>query len=82
MLGGVEYLGANDDGLRIRVDGAEQLLDVDQVVICAGKQSRRELVVDLEQSGSAVHVIGGADLAVELDAKRAIAQDSRLAATL
>ncbi len=82
MLGGVEYLGVDDTGLRIRVDGAEQLLDVDQVVICAGQQSRRDLLAELEAAGRTVHVIGGADKAVELDAKRAIAQGSRLAATL
>ncbi len=82
MLGGVEYLGVDDDGLRIRIDGVEQLLDVDQVVICAGQESRRDLLAVLEAAGGTVHVIGGADKAVELDAKRAIAQGSRLAATL
>lgn len=82
MLGGVEYLGVDDAGLRIRVDGAEQLLPVDQVVICAGQEPRRDLHAELLAGGKPVHVIGGADVAAELDAKRAIAQGSRLAAGL
>jgi len=82
MLGGVEYVGVDDEGLRIRVDGSEQLLSVDHVVICAGQESLRELVQPLHDAGREVHVIGGADLATELDAKRAIDQGSRLAARL
>ncbi|RPE77313.1 NADPH-dependent 2,4-dienoyl-CoA reductase [Vulcaniibacterium tengchongense] len=82
MLGGVEYLGVDDDGLRIRVDGAEQRLPVDHVVVCAGQEPYRPLADALAGRGPAVHVIGGADVAAELDAKRAIAQGSRLAATL
>ncbi|WP_144900047.1 NADPH-dependent 2,4-dienoyl-CoA reductase [Luteimonas cucumeris] len=82
MLGGVEYLGVDDSGLRIRIDGTEQVLPVDHVVICAGQEPRRELLAGLQADGRPVHVIGGADVAAELDAKRAIAQGSRLAATL
>ncbi|MEP6634921.1 MAG: FAD-dependent oxidoreductase, partial [Luteimonas sp.] len=82
MLGGVEYLGVSDAGFAIRVDGAEHVLPVDHVVICAGQESRRDLLAELEAQGTPVHVVGGADVAVELDAKRAIAQASRLAATL
>ncbi|PZU27152.1 MAG: NADPH-dependent 2,4-dienoyl-CoA reductase [Stenotrophomonas sp.] len=82
MLGGVEYLGVDDSGLRIRVDGQEQLLDVGTVVICAGQEPRRELADALQATGRSVHVIGGADVAAELDAKRAIDQGSRLAAAL
>ena len=83
MLGGVEYLGVDDAGLRVRVDGgAEQLLPVDHVVICAGQEPLRELDAALQALGKAPHVIGGADVAAELDAKRAIAQGSRLAAAL
>ena len=82
MLGGVEYLGVDDAGLRIRVDGAEQLLPVDHVVICAGQEPRRDLHAALMAAGKAAHLIGGADVAAELDAKRAIAQGSRLAAGL
>ncbi|TDK25095.1 NADPH-dependent 2,4-dienoyl-CoA reductase [Luteimonas aestuarii] len=82
MLGGVEYLGVDDDGLRIRVDGSEQLLPVDHVVVCAGQEPNRALATALEATGTAVHLIGGADVAAELDAKRAIAQAARLAAGL
>ncbi|HZF97053.1 MAG TPA: NADPH-dependent 2,4-dienoyl-CoA reductase, partial [Pseudoxanthomonas sp.] len=81
MLGGVEYLGVDDTGLRIRVDGAEQLLPVDHVVVCAGQEPRRELQTQLSARGIAAHLIGGADVAAELDAKRAIDQGSRLAAS-
>ena len=82
MLGGVEYLGMDDGGLRIRVDGAEQLLPVDHVVVCAGQESRRELLDSLRAAGCTAHVIGGADVAAELDAKRAIDQGTRLALAL
>jgi len=80
MLGGVEYVGVDDNGLRIRIDGEERLLPVDQVVICAGQEPRRDLVAAL--AGREVHIIGGADVAAELDAKRAIDQGTRLAARL
>lgn len=80
MLGGVEYLGVDDSGFRIRVDGQEQTLAVDHVVICAGQEPRRDLFDALQSAGLAAHLIGGADVASELDAKRAIAQGSRLAA--
>ena len=84
MLGGVEYLGVDDSGLRIRVDGAEQILPVRTVVVCAGQEPRRDLQAAWQSSGVQVpvHLIGGADVAAELDAKRAIAQGSRLAAML
>ena len=82
MLGGVEYLGVDDDGFRIRVEGREQTLPVDHVVVCAGQEPRRELFDALQAAGVAAHLIGGADVAAELDAKRAIAQGSRLAASL
>ncbi|HVJ37626.1 MAG TPA: FAD-dependent oxidoreductase, partial [Stenotrophomonas sp.] len=82
MLGGVEYLGMDDAGLRIRVEGQEQTLPVGHVVVCAGQEPRRELLAALQATGRSVHVIGGADVAAELDAKRAIDQGSRLAARL
>ncbi|HEV2606494.1 MAG TPA: NADPH-dependent 2,4-dienoyl-CoA reductase, partial [Xanthomonadaceae bacterium] len=82
MIGGVEYLGVDDDGFRIRIAGVEQSLPVDHVVVCAGQESLRALLQPLRDAGREVHVIGGADLATELDAKRAIDQGSRLAAKL
>ncbi len=80
-MSGVEYLRVDDAGLHIRVDGAEQLLPVDQVVVCAGQEPLRALVEPLVEAGRKPHLIGGADVAAELDAKRAISQGSRLAAT-
>ena len=82
MLGGVEYLGVDDEGLRIRVDGSEQLLPVDHVVICAGQEPNRTLQAELQAVGINAQLIGGADVAAELDAKRAIDQGSRVAAAL
>jgi 2,4-dienoyl-CoA reductase (NADPH2) len=82
MLGGVEYLGVDDAGLHIRVDGSTQALEVDHVVVCAGQEPRRELFDALVATGRKAHLIGGADVAAELDAKRAIAQGSRLAAMI
>ena len=82
MLGGVEYLGVDDAGLHVRVDGSEQTLPVDHVVICAGQESRRGLFDALQANGRRSHLIGGAHVAAELDAKRAIAEGSRLATGL
>jgi 2,4-dienoyl-CoA reductase (NADPH2) len=82
MLGGVEYLGVDDGGFRIRLEGKEQLLPVDHVVVCAGQEPNRTLTGPLQELGRPVHLVGGADVAAELDAKRAIAQAARLAAAL
>ena len=84
MLGGVRYLGMDDQGLHIEVDGTPRRLPVDTVVVCAGQEPRRELHDALLALGTPVpvHLIGGADVAAELDAKRAIDQGSRLAAAL
>ncbi|MEO7430716.1 MAG: NADPH-dependent 2,4-dienoyl-CoA reductase [Dokdonella sp.] len=82
MLGGVTYERVDDDGLRIRVGGQDQTLPVDTIVICAGQESNRALHVELANSGLTTHLIGGADVAAELDAKRAIDQGTRLAARL
>ena len=82
MLGGVEYLGVDDEGLHVRIDGSTQTLAVDTVVICAGQEPRRDLADALKAAGVTPHLIGGADVAAELDAKRAIDQASRLAASL
>ena len=79
-IGGVEYERIDDAGLHIRVDGQARLLEVDNVVICAGQESRRELQAGLV--GIETHLIGGALLAAELDAKRAIDEGTRLAARL
>jgi 2,4-dienoyl-CoA reductase (NADPH2) len=82
MLAGVEYDRIDDAGLHIRIDGTPQLLEVDTVVICAGQEPRRELVASLEAAGIKPQLIGGADVALELDAKRAIDQGTRVALAL
>ncbi|WP_263141655.1 NADPH-dependent 2,4-dienoyl-CoA reductase [Pseudomonas sp. RIT-PI-AD] len=83
MLNCVQYLKIDDDGLHIRVgEDAPRLLPVDTVIVCAGQDPLRELQEGLLAAGQRVHLIGGADLAAELDAKRAIDQGSRLAAAL
>jgi 2,4-dienoyl-CoA reductase (NADPH2) len=82
MLGSVEYLGVDDSGLHIRVDGSAQTLPVDHIIICAGQEPRRDLFDALQARGQRAHLIGGADIAAELDAKRAIAHGSQLAAGL
>ncbi|MHA6494457.1 oxidoreductase [Pseudomonas borbori] len=83
MLNSVEYVKVDNDGLHIRVgEGEPQLLPVDTVIICAGQDPLRELQDGLVAAGQNVHLIGGADVAAELDAKRAINQGSRLAAAL
>jgi 2,4-dienoyl-CoA reductase (NADPH2) len=82
MLAGVEYDRIDDAGLHIRIDGKPQLLEVDTIVICAGQEPRRELVASLEAAGIAPQLIGGADVALELDAKRAIDQGTRVALAL
>mgnify|MGYP000330184171 FL=1 len=79
MLAGVEYLKIDDAGLHIKVNEQVQVLDVDNVIICAGQEPLRELVDGLTKPH---HLIGGADVASELDAKRAINQGTRLAAGL
>lgn len=79
MMAGVEYVKIDDAGLHIKVNGEHKLLDVDNVVICAGQMPLKALADGLDVSH---HFIGGADLAVELDAKRAIEQGTKLAASL
>ena len=81
MIGGVSYDKVDDEGLHITVKGKQRVLDVDNVVICAGQESRKELYS--EDSGKTnFHLIGGAEFAGELDAKRAIKQGVELAASL
>ena len=82
MLGGCSYEKIDDAGLHIRIDDKPHVLDVDHVIICAGQVPFRDLLEPLEQAGASVHLIGGADVAAELDAKRAIGQGTRVAASL
>jgi len=82
MLGGMEYRRITDDGLVVAQDGVETLLPADTVVLCTGQEPLRDLLEPLQAAGARVHVIGGADHAGELDAKRAIDQGARLAAAL
>lgn len=82
MGSGVAYERIDDAGLHITVDGQPQLLEVDNVVLCAGQEPQRELHAALSAAGCSVHLIGGADVAAELDAKRAIVQGTTLAASL
>ncbi len=82
MLGAVSYERIDDAGLHITMAGVERVLAVDNVVVCAGQLSQRTLFAPLRASGLEVHLIGGAQQATELDAKRAIAEGARLAATL
>lgn len=82
MVAGVSYDRIDDEGLHVTIDGEAQLLPVDTVVLCAGQEPRRDLFEELVAAGRVAHLIGGADVAAELDAKRAIDQGTRLAATL
>ncbi|MFF2727948.1 FAD-dependent oxidoreductase [Streptomyces sp. NPDC058008] len=82
MIAGATYELIDDDGLHLTVDGERRLLPVDTVVLCAGQEPRRELYEALRAGGRPVHLIGGADVAAELDAKRAIRQGTELAAEL
>ncbi|MFE5793088.1 FAD-dependent oxidoreductase [Streptomyces sp. NPDC056503] len=82
MVAGVTYDRIDDEGLHLTVDGERQLLPVDTIVLCSGQEPRRGLYEELVAAGRAAHLIGGADVAAELDAKRAIDQGTRLAATL
>ena len=82
MLGNVSYQRFDEQGLHVLVAGKPQILAVDHVVICAGQEPNRQLADALITAGSNVHIIGGADLASELDAKRAIAQGTELAVML
>ncbi|MCP4123635.1 MAG: NADPH-dependent 2,4-dienoyl-CoA reductase [Bacteroidetes bacterium] len=83
MLDGVQYVRIDDQGLHILdKNGKPQVIECDNVIICAGQVSLRELQEPLEQAGKEVHLIGGAFKAAELDAKEAIDQASRLAAKI
>ncbi|MGY9369779.1 oxidoreductase [Citrobacter pasteurii] len=79
MIPAVSYQKIDDDGLHVVLNGEPVIFNVDHVVICAGQEPRRELVDPLHAAGKTVHLIGGCDVAMELDARRAIAQGTRLA---
>ncbi|MGL6202853.1 MAG: FAD-dependent oxidoreductase, partial [Giesbergeria sp.] len=79
MIPGVQYRKIDDAGLHITVDNKDMTLPVDNVIVCAGQDPNRELQAALEAQGVRVHLIGGADKAAELDAKRAIKQGTELA---
>jgi 2,4-dienoyl-CoA reductase (NADPH2) len=88
MIPGVTYRKIDDEGLHITVtakraeQGEDKLLPVDTIIICAGQDPMRELQAELEAANVSTHLIGGADVAAELDAKRAINQGCFLAAEL
>ena len=82
MVPGVSYDRIDDAGLHVTVAEEARVLDVDTVVVCTGQEPQRELLADLESAGVEVQVIGGADVAAELDAKRAIKQGTEVAAAL
>lgn len=82
MIAGASYDKVDDQGLHITVDGQSRVLEVDNVVICAGQESYTAMFDQLKADGKNVHLIGGAKEAGELDAKRAIRQGAELAATL
>ena len=79
MLNGVEYMRVDDEGLHIRYQDKTQCLPVDNVVLCAGQEPYRPLKIQLAEHGIDAHVIGGADVAAELDARRAIEQGMKIA---
>ncbi|PCI21962.1 MAG: NADPH-dependent 2,4-dienoyl-CoA reductase, partial [SAR324 cluster bacterium] len=82
MISGASYDKIDQQGLHITVNDQQKLLSVDHVILCTGQESRRDLQAELESAGMATHLIGGAKLAGELDAKRAISDGCRLAASL
>jgi 2,4-dienoyl-CoA reductase (NADPH2) len=79
MIAGVTYEAVDDAGLHVRVGGEPRTLAVDTVVICAGQEPRRDLLAALQEAGVPVTLVGGADVAAELDARRAVDQGTRLA---
>ena len=82
FMNGVQYQRIDDAGLHIIHEGQETCITADTIIVCAGQDSQRELYAPLLASGCTVHLIGGADIAAELDARRAIDQATRLALTL
>ena len=82
MISGVSYRHIDDEGLHIVVNGKPQTLQVDTIVVCAGQVSRNQLFEEIQKMGKKAHLIGGAAEAGELDAKRAIAEGTRLGLTV
>jgi 2,4-dienoyl-CoA reductase (NADPH2) len=85
MIGGVNYERIDARGLHVSFGERHEkptLIEVDTIVLCAGQEPQRALSAPLQAKGAKVHLIGGADIAAELDAKRAIEQGTRLAASL
>ncbi|NDV90226.1 FAD-dependent oxidoreductase [Alteromonas sp. 345S023] len=82
MINGVQYNKVDDEGLHVVINGTPTCLAVDNVIVCAGQEPFKPLHSPLEAAGLRVHVIGGADVAAELDAKRAIRQGAELAAAI
>ncbi|MGN7793770.1 FAD-dependent oxidoreductase [Enterobacter sp. 22146] len=82
MIPSVSYQKIDDAGLHVLIGGEPQLLQVDHVILCAGQEPKRDLVDPLREAGKTVHLIGGCDVAMELDARRAIAQGTTLALSL
>jgi len=79
MIPAVSYQKIDDEGLHLLIGGEPQLLPVDHVILCAGQEPKRDLAEPLREAGRTVHLIGGCDVAMELDARRAIAQGTALA---
>jgi len=83
MVTGVEYTKVDDRGLHFTIQGGEpQVIECDNVVVCAGQLSRRDLLGDLEAANIPTHLIGGSKLAGELDAKRAIKEGFEVASSI
>jgi 2,4-dienoyl-CoA reductase (NADPH2) len=82
MINGVSYEKIDDKGLHVVINDKPKLLEVDNVIVCAGQEPFTPLKAPLEEAGFKVHIIGGADVAAELDAKRAIRQGAELAAKI
>lgn len=85
QLTGVRYDRIDDAGLHVTLDGGtgeQWLVEADTIILCTGQESVADLAGPLREAGVTVHVIGGADVAAELDAKRAIRQGTELAASI
>ncbi|HYD69805.1 NADPH-dependent 2,4-dienoyl-CoA reductase [Azospirillum sp.] len=82
MMSAVEYQRIDGEGVHVSVDGAPRVIPADTVVVCAGQEPLRDLLEPLQALGVSVHLIGGADVAAELDARRAIDQGTRVGLSL